>query len=69
MGDIIFSPWFLVGFVLGAIAGTLVTDLHREEIRLEIFWPTRSLLRSRQQSLTLVAALWAVLLLSAILSS
>jgi hypothetical protein len=66
---VIYSPWFLVGFVLGGIAGTLVTDLRREEIRPENFWPGWSLLRSRQQSLTFVAALWVVLLFWAIPSS
>jgi hypothetical protein len=61
----LFSPWFLIGFVLGAIAGTLATDLTREEVlRSEGFKSTlRFWTWSRQQSLVVVAVLWAALLL------
>jgi hypothetical protein len=65
------SPWFLVGFVLGAIAGTLATDLTREEvIRREKFGSWLHVQEwSRQQGLLFVGVLWVTLFFAAIISA
>jgi hypothetical protein len=58
------SAWFVTGFALGALAGTLVTDLTREEvIQSEKFKHTfRFWQWSRQQSLVFTTLLWVFLL-------
>jgi hypothetical protein len=64
------STWFLAGFALGALAGTLVTDLTREDIvHSNTFKPTLRFWQwSQQQSLVFVVLLWASLLVVAIIS-
>jgi Protein of unknown function (DUF2934) len=67
----LFSAWFAIGFALGAIAGTLATDLTRQEIlQNEKFnYTLRFWQWSRQQSLAFVALLWTTLLFAAIISA
>lgn len=66
------SPWlFLLGFVLAAIAGTVATDLTREEFsggaRFELSW--RFWQWPKQQSLAFAGLLWLLVLLITTITS
>lgn len=63
--------WFVAGVVLGAVAGTLATDLTRQELlqkdqfsRSPRFWQW-----SRKQLLVFVALLWVTLLVATIIAT
>jgi hypothetical protein len=66
----IFSVWFVVGFAIGAIAGTLATDLTREQLfENDQFSRTVSFWRwPYQQSLLFLALLWGLLVLAAVIT-
>ncbi len=64
------SPWCWFGFALGAVAGTLATDLTREDFRRENFgsrwkcwrWPRK------QFALVVVGAIWFIFFVGAVAS-
>lgn len=63
-----FYFWSVVGFILGAIVGSLATDLTREDYWSGDFRPTRHFWKVRQQSLAVVGGLWVFLLVLAAVS-